>query len=66
MKLLLTMVVQQRQGQRMLYGSHESAPPDPPSRHLVSRHEGQHTYAIVSSVVGCMQESEPDAKEMDR
>ena len=66
LKLLLAMVVQQRQGQRMPYESRESAPPDPLSRHLVSRCGGQHTRAIVSSVVGCMWESEPDANGANR
>ena len=65
-KSLLSRLVQLRQVSRMLYGLHESTLPDPPSCHLVLRREGQHTCAIVSSVVGCMRGYELDANEVNR
>ena len=52
------MMVQLGQGSRMLSGSHLSAPPGPPSRHLVTQREGQHTRALVLCVVVCMREKE--------
>ena len=50
----------------MLCGSCESVSPNPPSLHLVSRHEGQHTCARVKGVVACIMGVEPNAWVVDK